>query len=414
MSKSKKKEFILDEEGQRKALEQLKSGKSLFGKEGAFGPLLQQLLEAALEGELAGHLAEEQAQDDPPANRRNGRSVKQVKTNGGTIELSTPRDRAGTFEPELVRKRQTILADSLEDRILGMYGLGMSLRDISAHIEDMYGTSISHTVLSEITDKIVPKVKAWQARPLEPVYPIVWLDAMYYKVKSEESGRVVTRCLYNILGVKTDGHKEVLGAYVSGAEGAHFWLSVLSDLQARGVKDILIACIDNLKGFEEAIVTIFPETEVQSCIIHQVRNTYKYVTTKDSKEVIADVKKIYQAVSKEQGELHLDAFEAKWGKAYPVVVRSWRANWAKLSTFFGYPEGIRRLIYTTNAIEGYHRQLRKVTKTKGAFPGDIALLKLIYLASERIAQKWTMPLLNWAQTAGQLHIIFGERMPMRI
>src|ERR1043165_2944698 len=406
MSKSKKKEFILDEEGQRKALEQLKSGKSLFGKEGAFGPLLQQLLEAALEGELAGHLAEEQAQDDPPANRRNGRSVKQVKTNGGTIELSTPRDRAGTFEPELVRKRQTILADSLEDRILGMYGLGMSLRDISAHIEDMYGTSISHTVLSEITDKIVPKVKAWQARPLEPVYPIVWLDAMYYKVKSEESGRVVTRCLYNILGVKTDGHKEVLGAYVSGAEGAHFWLSVLSDLQARGVKDILIACIDNLKGFEEAIVTIFPETEVQSCIIHQVRNTYKYVTTKDSKEVIADVKKIYQAVSKEQGELHLDAFEAKWGKAYPVVVRSWRANWGKLSTFFGYPEGIRRLIYTTNAIEGYHRQLRKVTKTKGAFPGDIALLKLIYLASERIAQKWTMPLLNWAQTAGQLHIIF--------
>jgi putative transposase len=414
MSISKKKDFILDEEGQRKALEQLMSGESLFGKEGAFGPLLQQLLEAALEGELAGHLAEQQAQDDPPANRRNGHSVKQVKTNGGTIELSTPRDRAGTFEPELVRKRQTILADSLEERILGMYGLGMSLRDISTHIEDMYGTSVSHTVLSEITDRIIPKVKAWQARPLEPVYPIVWLDAMYYKVKSEESGRVVTRCLYNILGIKADGYKEVLGAYVSGAEGAHFWLSVLSDLQARGLKDILIACIDNLKGFEEAILTIFPQTEVQSCIIHQVRNTLRYVTTKDSKAVMADVKKIYQAVSKEQGELHLDAFEAKWGKAYPAVVKSWRANWQKLSTFFGYPEGIRRLIYTTNAIEGYHRQLRKVTKTKGAFPGDMALLKLIYLASERIAQKWTMPLLNWARTAGQLHIIFGERMPMRI
>ena len=390
------------------------SGKSLFGREGAFGPLLQQLLEAALEGELAGHLAEEQAMDGPPANRRNGYSVKQVKTGSGTFELSTPRDRAGTFEPELVRKRQTILADNLEERILGMYGLGMSLRDISTHIEEMYGTSVSHTVLSEITDRIIPKVRAWQARPLEAVYPIVWLDAMHFKVKSEEGGKVVSRCLYNVLGVRADGHKEVLGAYVSESEGARFWLSVLSDLQIRGVKDIFIACIDNLSGFEEAILSIFPRTEVQSCIVHQVRNTLKYVTTKDSKAVMADVKPIYQAVSREAGEAALDAFEAKWGKAYPVVVRSWRNNWEKLSVFFKYPEGIRRIIYTTNTIEGYNRQLRKVTKTKGAFPGDMALLKLIYLVSERIEQKWTMPIKNWALTASQLHIIFGERMPMRL
>jgi putative transposase len=414
MNKTRNKDFILDEEGQRKALEQLRSGKSLFGKEGAFGPMLQQLLEAALEGELAGHFAEQQAQDDPPANRRNGYSVKQVKTNGGTIELSTPRDRAGTFEPQIVRKRETILADSLEERILRMYGLGMSLRDISGHIEDMYGTSISHTALSEITDRIIPKVKAWQSRSLEAVYPIVWLDAMHYKVKGDE-GKVVTRCLYNVLGVTPEGRKEVMGAYVSESEGARFWLSVLTDLQARGVKDILIACIDNLKGFEEAILTIFPKTEVQSCIVHQVRNAHKYIVYKDSKEAIADIRQVYRAVSKEEGELHLDSFEAKWGKKYPAVVNSWRSNWHKLSTFFGYPAAIRRLIYTTNPIEGYNRQLRKVTKTKGAFTSDMALLKLIYLASDRIEEKWTKrPLANWPLAAQQLQIIFGERMPMRL
>lgn len=414
MSKTKNKDFILDEAGQRQALEQLRSGRSLFGKGGAFGPLLQQLLEAALDGEMAAHLAEEQATDEQlRPNRRNGRSVKSLRTNSGTIDLSTPRDRAGTFTPELVRKRQTILGDALEERILGMYGLGMSLRDISAHVEQMYDVAISHTTLSEITDRIIPKVKAWQARPLDAVYPIVWLDAMYYKVRSED-GKVVTRCLYNILGLTPDGLKEVLGAYVSEAEGARFWLSVLTDLQARGVSDILIACIDNLSGFEEAIATIFPKTEVQSCIVHQVRNTRKYIASKDCKEAIADIKRIYQATSKEEGALHLDDFEQKWGARYPVVVRSWRANWDKLSTFFAYPAAIRRVIYTTNTIEGYHRQLRKVTKTKGAFPSDTALLKLIYLACERIEQKWTQPPKEWALTAGQLHIIFGERMPMKL
>lgn len=414
MDNKKAKDFILDEAGQRLALEQLKSGKSLFGKEGAFGPLLQQLLEAALEGELAGHLAEEESCADGPENRRNGHSVKRLRTNGGTIELSTPRDRAGTFEPQIVRKRETILADSLEDRILGMYGLGMSLRDISSHIEDMYGTTISHTVLSEITDRVIPKVKAWQTRPLEAVYPIVWLDAMYYKVRAEDSGKVVTRCLYNILGIKADGHKEVMGAYISESEGARFWLSVLTDLQARGVKDILIACIDNLSGFEEAIGTIYPKTEVQSCIVHQVRNTHKYIASKDSREAIADIKMVYKATNKNEGEEALDNFEKKWSKKYPVVVKSWRSNWDKLSTFFAYPEAIRKIIYTTNTIEGYHRQLRKVTKTKGAFTNDMSLLKLIYLAAARIEEKWTRPIVDWALTAGQLNIIFGDRMPMYI
>lgn len=404
------------------ALEQLRSGKPLFGKDGAFGPMLQQLLEAALEGEMAGHLADlsavaNVANEDgeaprPASNRRNGYTTKQLKTGSGTVSLSTPRDRAGTFEPQIVRKRETILADSLEERILGMYGLGTSLRDISAHIEQTYGTSVSHSTLGEITDRIIPKVKAWQSRPLEATYPIVWLDAMYYKVKSEDSGKVVTRCLYNVLGVRTDGHKEILGAYMSESEGARYWLSVLTDLQSRGVEDIFIACIDNLNGFDEAITTVFPKTDVQSCIVHQVRNTYKYVSYKDSREVIGDVKKIYTAPNKMAAELALDAFEGKWASTYPIVTRSWRKNWEKLSTFFAYPEAIRRVIYTTNTIEAYHRQIRKVTKTKGAFTSDMALLKLVYLAGENITRKWTMPMRDWPQTLTQLHLLFEDRMPL--
>ena len=389
-----------------KALAQLKSGKPLLGKEGALAPLFQSFLEAALEAELENHLQENK---DDQINRRNGHGLKQLRTSEGSMELSTPRDRLGNFEPEIVKKRQTILADNLETKIIGLYGLGMSLRDISAHIKEMYDTDISHTVLSEITDRVIPAIRLWQAHALEDVYTIVWLDAMYYKVK-DQSGHIVTRCLYNVLGINLEGRKHLLGMYVSESEGAKFWLSVLTDLQQRGVKDILIACIDNLGGFEEAIGSIYPKTEVQSCIVHQVRNTMKYVASKDSKAVMADVKLIYRAVSKELAEEHLDALEKKWGSKYPIVIKSWRNNWHKLSTFFKYAADIRRLIYTTNTIEGFHRQIRKVTKTKGAFTNDMALLKLVYLASERIAQKWTMPLQNWSLTIQQLSIIFEDRV----
>lgn len=406
--------FVIDAETQKLAVEQLLSGKPVLGKEGALAPLLQQFLEAALEGELSAHLKEEQPFLGGSANRRNGHGRKTLRTSEGAIELATPRDRAGTFEPAVVKKRQTILADALEDKILGLYGLGMSLRDISAHIEEMYGTELSHTVLSEITDRVVPQVKAWQSRPLEPVYVIVWLDAMYYKVRCEESGKVVTRCVYNLLGILPNGHKEVLGCYVSGAEGARFWLTVLSDLKARGVEDILLACIDNLSGFEEAIKTVYPYCDVQSCIVHQLRNTAKYVASKDHKPVMKDLKAVYAAINKASAEEALEAFARKWGTSYPLVVGSWQRNWEKLSTFFDYPEHVRRVIYTTNTIEGYHRQLRKVTKTKGAFVNDMALLKLIYLAQERIARKWTVPLPNWAQSAQQLKIIFGDRMPVSL
>ena len=408
--KKTSKSFEFDyEEVKNKALEQLKTGRPLLGKGGALAPLFKSFLEAALEAELENHL-QDPPQEDEQSNRRNGHGIKQLRTSEGTMELSTPRDRSGSFEPEIVKKRQTILADSLEDKIIGMYSLGMSLRDIASHIKEIYDTDISHTVLSEITDRVIPAIRLWQAHALDPIYTIVWLDAMYYKVK-DESGHIVTRCLYNVLGIDLEGRKHLMGMYVSESEGAKFWLSVLTDLQQRGVKDILIACIDNLGGFEEAISSIYPKTEVQSCIVHQVRNTIKYVASKDAKEVVVDVQKIYKTVSKELAEQHLDALEEKWGKKYPIVIRSWRNNWHKLSTFFKYSADIRKLIYTTNTIEGYHRQIRKVTKTKGAFTNDMALLKLVYLASQRIMEKWTQPLQNWSLTIQQLSIMFEGRMP---
>lgn len=406
--KQTKQPFDFDYESvKNKALAQLKSGKPLLGKEGALAPLFKSFLEAALEAELENHL-QETTEDEP--NRRNGHGSKQLRTSEGTMELSTPRDRSGSFEPEIVKKRQTILADNLETKIIGLYGLGMSLRDIAAHIKEMYDTDISHTVLSEITDRVIPAIRLWQSHELEDVYTIVWLDAMYYKVK-DQGGHVVTRCLYNVLGINLEGRKHLLGMYISESEGAKFWLSVLTDLQQRGLKDILIACIDNLGGFEEAIGSIYPKTEVQSCIVHQLRNTIKYVASKDVKIVIADVKLIYKAINKELAEEHLDALEKKWGSKYPIVIKSWRNNWHKLSTFFKYTADIRRLIYTTNTIEGFHRQIRKVTKTKGAFTNDMALLKLVYLATVRISEKWTMPLQNWGLTMQQLSIMFEGRVP---
>ena len=393
----------------KKALEQFKRGEPLLGKDGAFAPLLKEFLESALDAEVEEHLDEGERNR---GNRRNGKSKKIVKSSDGSFELETPRDREGTFEPEIVRKRETILADNLESKIIGLYGLGMSLRDISGHIKEMYDTEISATTLSSITDRIIPQIKEWQSRPLEEIYCILWLDAMHYKVK--EDGRVTSRAVYNILGITTEGKKELLGMYVSESEGANFWLSVLTDLQNRGVKDVLIACIDNLKGFAEAIVSIFPATEVQSCIVHQIRNSLKYVASKNQKEFMSDLKLVYQADTKDFAEEKLVALEEKWGKKYPVVITSWKNNWHKLSTYFKYAKPIRKLIYTTNTIEGFHRQVRKVTKNKTAFTSDMALVKLIYLAHRNISKKWTQPLQNWGLTVSQLSIIFGQRLKLQI
>ena len=390
----------------QKALEQFRTGQSLTGKGGAFAPLFKQFLEAALEAELQAHLGAEVPEET--ANRKNGKVTKTVKTGDGEFSLTTSRDRNGSFEPEIIKKRETILADSLQDRIIGMYGLGMSLRDISTHIHEMYDMDISHDTLSAITERIMPLVKEWQSRPLDALYCIVWLDAMHYKVKDQ--GKVKSRAVYNILGIDKEGKKDLLGVYVSENEGANFWLSVLTDLHSRGVKDMLIACIDNLSGFEQAIRSIFPQTEVQSCVVHQIRNSLKYVATKDQKEFLSELKPVYKAATKEGAEVNLEALAEKWGKKYPVVIKSWQDNWEKLSTYFKYTEDIRRIIYTTNTIEGFHRQVRKVTKNKGVFPSDDALLKLVYLAYRNISKKWTQPLQNWSLTVSQLAIHFEGRL----
>ena len=391
------------------ALEQLKSGKSLTGKDGVFAPILKEFLESALEAEMEDHLGEKERS---LGNKRNGRGQKTVKTGVGNVSIEPPYDRNGNFEPEIVKKRQTVLADSLAPKIISLYGKGMSLRDISIYIEDMYDTEVSPAVLSEITDRVIPQVKEWQNRPLDDVYPIVWLDAMHYKVR--DGGKVVSRAVYNILAINKLGKKELIGMYISESEGANFWLSVLTDLKSRGVKDILIACTDNLNGFSQAILSIYPETEIQKCIVHQIRNSLKYVASKDQKPFMKELKKVYQAPTKSQAETELLNLEESWGKKYPVVIKSWNENWEELSAYFQYDEPIRKLIYTTNAVEGFHRQVRKVTKTKGAFTSDMALLKLIYLATENISKKWTQPVHNWGLTAQQLCIKFEGRFDLEI
>lgn len=399
----------LDLDGiEKKALEQFKRGKSLFGKDGAFAPLLKNFIEKALESEMEAHLDDQQRSE---GNKRNGKGRKTIKSSVGSFEIETPQDRHSNFEPELVKKRQTILAESLEEKIIGLYGLGMGYRGISEHIKEMYDTDISHTVLSQITDKIIPDVKAWQSRPLESVYTIVWLDAMHIKVK--EDGKVTTKALYNILGVDTEGKKQILGVYFSENEGANFWLQVLTDLNNRGVEDILIASIDNLKGFAEAIQSVFPKAEVQSCIVHQIRNSLKYIASKEQKEFLKELKLVYKADTKEIAEVELDKLAEKWKSKYPVVIDSWRNNWDKLSTYFQYTAPIRKLIYTTNPIEAYHRQVRKVTKTKGAFPNEMSVLKLVYLATRRIEDKWST-IQSWGLIVQQLAIRFEGRINLEL
>lgn len=387
------------------ARDQFKSGVSLFGKDGAFHRVLEDFLNAALEGEMDSHLIETK-----PAtkNRRNGKMPKQLQTEYGPVEIETPRDRDGSFSPEIVQKRQTVLAEGLSDKIISLYATGQSMADIQAFLEENYGTEISKETISNITEKVWPEIKSWRSRSLDEVYPIVWMDAIHYKVR-DEKGATVSRAIYNVLALDKDGRKDLLGMYVSQSEGANFWLSVLTDLQNRGVKDILIACIDGLTGFPDAIQSVFPHTDVQLCVIHQIRNSVKYVASKNQKTFLADLRLVYAAQTKEKAETELDNLEAKWGEQYPIVIKSWRDKWDNLSRYFQYTEPIRRIIYTTNIVEGYHRQVRKITKTKGVFPNDDALYKLVYLAYRNIRKKWTQPHQNWGQTAQQLAIKFGDR-----
>lgn len=385
------------------ALKAIQSGQAITGKDGVLAPLVKQLTEAALEGELDSHLAE-----DVVGNRRNGKSKKTVKSTSGAFELETPRDRAGTFEPKLVKKHQRTVSDEIEGKILSMFGLGMSYTDIAGHVQELYGIGVSTATISTITDKLIDEVKAWQTRPLDSVYPFVWLDAIHYKIR--DKGRYQTKAVYTVLALNMDGKKEVLGLYLSENEGANFWLSVLTDLQNRGVADILIASVDGLTGFPEAIASIYPDTEVQLCIVHQIRNSLRYVAAKNQKAFLVDLKRVYRAKSLGEAEAALDELESLWGEKYPIVIKSWRSKWEHLSAYFKYPEDIRRIIYTTNSIEAVHRQFRKLTKTKGGFPNDDSLLKLLYMGIVNASKKWTMPIQNWNLTVSQLSIFFEGRL----
>lgn len=385
------------------ALKQLREGKDLTGKDGILTPLIKQLTEAVMQAELDEHLADKEL-----PNRKNGSSTKFVKSPAGSFELNTPRDRAGSFEPQLVKKYQTHLTDELERKILALFSLGTSYQDIRMHIEDLYGISVSNGTINAVTDKLLPELQAWRERQLEAVYPIVWLDAIHYKIK--ENGRFISKAVYTILGLNVEGKKELLGLYLSESEGANHWLSVLTDLHNRGVQDILIACVDGLKGFPEAIESIYPKTEVQHCIIHQIRHSMKYVASKHQKAFMADLKCVYKAVTLSAAESALDDLEAKWGDKYPIVIKSWRSKWFTLSTYFTYPDYVRTAIYTTNAVEAVHRQFRKLTKTKGGFANENSLLKLLYAGMLKASERWSHPVQNWSLTLSQLTIHFEGRL----
>jgi putative transposase len=389
----------------RQAGEQLRSGKPLTGKEGIFTPLLKQILEASLEGEMDEHLKETRKTDK---NRRNGHAQKNIQSSLGGFDIFSPRDRNSSFEPQTIAKRQRVISEDIDNKIIGLYGLGLSYSDIQKHLKDIYDFEISDGTITAITDRIIPAIKEWQNRPLESVYPVMWLDAIHFKVRQD--GVVKSKAVYSILAVSTDGQKEVIGIYFGDSEAASFWRSVLNDLKMRGVKDICIACIDNLKGFGDAIEDVFPATEVQLCLVHQMRNSIKYITFKDSRPMMSDLKKVYNAVNEQMGLHHLEQAEEKWGKKYPVVFKSWRNNWERLSRFFTYPHSIRRIIYTTNPIESYHRMVRKVTKTKGAFSSEDAIVKQIYLATINANTKWNGQMFGWNTVRNELINYFGERL----
>lgn len=342
-------------------------------------------------------------------NSRNGHSQKTLRTSFGNVAVSVPRDRKGEFEPQLVKKNQTSISQDIEDKILSMYAKGMSTSDIESHIRDIYGLEVSDSTVSRITDKILPVVKEWQQRPLESIYPVVFLDAIHYHVRSE--GQIVKKAVYISIGVNLDGKKDVLGMWVGENESAKFWTSVLNNLRNRGVEDIFIICTDNLTGFSNAIEAVFPQTDIQNCIIHQIRNSTKYVSYKDLKALMSDLKAVYTAVDEESALYNLEKFASNWDSKYPKISRSWRDNWANLSTYFKFPQEIRRLIYTTNAIEGFNRQLRKVTKSKSVFPTDDSLLKMLYLAMMDITRKWTGRRQDWSKIHAQLAIYYADRMP---
>ena len=387
-----------------------KTPEDLIGEGGLLKQLTKRLVERALQTEMVEHLgyAKHESVAHPTGNTRNGTSKKTLKGELGALQIEVPRDRNGSFEPRLIPKHQTRWT-GFDDKILSLYARGMTVREIQSHLEEMYGTEISPTLISSVTDAVMEDAKAWQSRPLDVLYPIVYLDCIH--VKTRDNGAVRAKAVYLALGINLAGEKELLGLWIAQTEGAKFWLQVVTELKNRGVQDIFIACVDGLKGFPEAIETVFPKTAVQLCIVHMVRYSLNYVSWKLRKAVAADLRVIYSAATVAEAEAQLAAFAEKWGEAYPPIVQSWRRNWARLIPFFDYPPEIRKVIYTTNAIESVNMSLRKITKNRGAFPSDDALLKLFYLALQNISQKWTMPIRDWKAALNRFIIQFEDRMP---
>lgn len=376
--------------------------------------IMRDMMSVLLEGVLDEELNEELGyskydyRNKETDNSRNGHSRKTMRTSYGDMDIAIPRDRKGEYEPQLIPKYQNTVTQDMEEKIISMYAKGMTTGDIEAHLKELYDLDISDSTISRITDKIMPLVKEWQERPLQEIYAVVYMDAIHYHVRSE--GRIVKRAVYIALGIDMDGKKDVIGMYVGENEGAKFWLSIINGLKNRGVQDILIACVDGLNGFPQAIEAVYPKTEIQQCIIHQIRNTTNYVSYKDLKKLMADLKMVYAAPDEAAALEKLESFGEKWNSKYPKIYKSWSERWATLSTYFKYPNEVRKLIYTTNAIEGFNRQLRKVTKSKTVFPSDDSLLKMLYLATMDITKKWTGRRRDWSQIRAQLEIYFEERL----
>ncbi len=390
-------------------LKNVRTLSDLTGPGGVFQEMFKSTIERILKAEQEAHLGYEpyQKQNETQKNSRNGYFKKNLKTSSGPVEIEVPRDREGSFEPKFIKKHQSFDPD-LEKRITSMYARGMSVRDIASQLEEFYGMEVSAPLISKITDKVLEGVEVWQSRILDDVYPVLFLDAIHYKIRQE--GKVISKAAYTALGINLEGKVDVLGIWIAETEGAHFWLSVLTEIKARGVRDILIACVDGLKGFPEAIGSAFPKAEVQLCIIHQIRSSLRYMASKYHKEFTKDLKQVYRAPSEPLARQELEKLDEKWGKRCPSAVNGWKQNWTHLSTFFAFPEEIRKMIYTTNAVEALHRQFRKVTKTRGAFPTDDSLKKLLYLATLDLKGSFRSKQ-GWAEKLGMLKIIFGDRIP---
>lgn len=391
-------------------LKDYKSPEDMFGDDGLLQQLTKAVVERALQGELTHHLGYEKhaLEGKNSGNSRNGKSSKTIRGKRGQVEIDVPRDRNSSFEPQLIKKGQTRF-DGFDEKIISMYARGMTCREIKAHLQEIYGVEVSPDLISTVTDSVIDEVRQWQSRPLDPIYPILYLDALQVKVKDQ--GRVSNKAIYLAIGVNMSGLKEVLGMWASENEGAKFWLAIITELKARGVRDIFIACVDGLKGFPEAIEAVFPQTQVQLCLVHLLRFSLTYVSFKDRKGVAADLKSVYRAASADEAEQQLEAFAGKWDAQYPSIAKSWRANWARVTPMFGLPDDIRRAVYTTNVIESLNMSLRKVIKTRASFPNDEAAFKLLYLALRNAAKKWTMPVPHWSRAMQAFSIIYEGRVP---